>query len=42
MSRFVIDPTDRVARLKRRLGIRAKRWTLRIKIGGWLTLSRRC
>ena len=39
MSRFIIDPTDRVARLKQRLGIRAKRWKLRIKIGGWLTLT---
>lgn len=39
MKRSAIDPADRVARLKRRLGLQAKRWKLRIKIGGWLTLT---
>lgn len=39
MSRFVIAATDRVTRLKQRLVGPSKRWTLRIKIGGWITLT---
>lgn len=39
MKRFAIDPADRLARLKQRLGLQAKRWTLRIKFGGWMTLT---
>ena len=39
MSRFFIDTGDRVIRLKQRLGGPSKRWRLRIKIGGWLSLT---
>jgi hypothetical protein len=39
MSRFVIDTTDCIVRLKQRLGSPSKRWTLRIKIGGWISLT---
>ncbi len=39
MSRFVIDTTDRIVRLKQRLGSPSKRWKLRIKIGGWISLT---
>ncbi len=39
MKRFAIDLSDRVARLKQRLGLQTKRWKIRIKIGGWITLT---
>ncbi len=39
MSRFVIDTTDRIVRLKQRLGSPSKRWTIRIRIGGWISLT---
>ena len=39
MKRMVIDTADRIARLKRRLGIQPKRWDVRIKRGGWLTIT---
>ena len=39
MKRIVIETTDRIDRLKRRLGIPSKRWIVRIKRGGWLTIT---
>lgn len=39
MKRIIIDATDRLARLKRRLGCPPKRWRLRLKLGRWIALT---
>lgn len=38
MKRLLVDPTICKARLRQRLGLPAKRWSVRIKPGGWITL----
>lgn len=39
MKRTFLSPSDRIARLKQRLGLPAKKWTIQIKRGGWLSLA---
>ena len=39
MKRMIMDTADRIARLKRRLGSLPKRWALRLKRGGWLSIT---
>lgn len=38
MKRIVSDINARLARLRQRLGLPPKRWTVRLRVGGWITL----
>ena len=40
MKQVKRDVSDRIARLRQRLGLPPKRWLVRVKPGGWITLPR--